>query len=128
MSKLAEILKTKLVAAELRAMGITEKETVLAVAARVEVRETGQLVGLDKDGLSVGSGPDHYMTVGDVVRDMGLTADPAPAPTAPRVVIDPSAPSFNLSAAFAAARTDPDLYAELLRSLAPRPFAPGVLR
>lgn len=106
-------LKLKLVAAELRAMGITDQSKVLAVAARVQVAETGALVGLDRDGNpGVGSGPNYQIAIADIVRDMG-DADTAPASRANVSSIKGNpfrqGPDYSITAQMVLMKSDPVL-------------------
>lgn len=123
--KIINTLKIKLVAAELAKMGITDRAKVIAVAERTMVDDNGAIIGLKADGnRGVGSAPSYELSIADVVADMGETATATPDRTdaASRVVLDPTAPGFNLSRALVAARDDEHLRAELLDRLAPRPL------
>lgn len=79
--KIIQTLKLKLVAAELAKLGITDREQVIAIAARTTVSDNGAIVGLKADGnRGVGSAPDYELSIADVAKDMGVTkaADSSP--------------------------------------------------
>ena len=127
-ARLVNTLKTKLVAAELRGLGITDSTTVLAVAARTRVDEnTGALIGLDADGSDgIGSGPDYRLSVADVARDLGATATETTTRSSAAAAVQENpfrpGPSFSLTGQMVLMRTDPvlaeDLAAEAGVSLA----------
>lgn len=71
---LIQTLKLKLVAAELAKIGITDREKVVAIAARTTVDDSGAIIGLKADGnFGVGSGPNYQLSISDVAKDMGAT-------------------------------------------------------
>jgi len=105
-------LKLKLVAAELRALGITDQSKVLAVASRVQVAESGALIGLDRDGNpGIGSGPDYQLAIADIVRDMGDTSTPSRTSAAASIKGNPfrQGPDYSITGQMVLMRTDPVL-------------------
>jgi len=105
---LVEALKTRLVAAELAQLGITDRAQVVAVAARIRVEDTGALVGLDANGNpGVGAGPGFTLSVADVARDLGAKA-PADAPANPAGPNPFARNSYNVTAQMLLWRDQPE--------------------
>ncbi len=118
-AKLVNTLKTKLVAAELKSLGISDSTTFSPwrLATRVD-ESTGALIGLDADGSDgIGSGPDYRLSVADVARDLGATdAETAPRSSAASSVqgnpFRPG-PQYNLTAQIMLMKSDPILAEDL---------------
>ncbi len=120
MSYLAEKLKAALIKSEVARTAAAEAELVESILDSLTVvSERGEIVSRDNG--------QPLAAMIDGMRKTNPSYFVAPKPAAPRVVLDPTKPNFNLTAAIAAARTDPELYAELLKSLAPRPTMPGAM-
>ena len=124
-------MKARTIRAELARRNAADiQATEALISARTTVTEDGEIVAVEPSGAyAIGSGPGATKPLAHILDELERTSPdlfgkPAAetATTRSAVVVDPSKPGFNLTAALVAARSDPHLYSELMDRLAPKPL------